>query len=70
MTPKQSDLYEFLKLWFSQHGYGPSRADICAGLGLNSNCQVDRRIASLERMGVITREHGVNRSLRLAEGLR
>jgi SOS-response transcriptional repressor LexA len=70
VTPKQSDLYEFLKLWFSQHERGPSQHEIMAALHTKSRSSIEKCLRTLQALGVVECTPGKRRSLRLAEGLR
>lgn len=56
--------YEFIKRYIAEHGRAPAQRDIMKGLG-RSKAAVVRYLGLLERYALITREPGVDRSIRL-----
>lgn len=52
-----------IQSYTEDHGYPPSRRDLCELLGLASPATVQRRIESLERRGLIRTQRGIPRSI-------
>lgn len=64
LTKSQQKVYDFLR----QKVYGgvpPTVREICAATGLRSTSTVHAHLKTLERLGYITREAGLNRSIRV-----
>lgn len=53
LTPKQEEVFNFIKKYSAQHGYPPSVREICANLGLSSPATVQAHINHLKEAGVI-----------------
>ncbi len=64
LTKSQQKVYDFLRREAST-GVPPTVREICAGTGLRSTSTVHAHLKTLERLGYITREAGLNRSIRL-----
>lgn len=56
MTPKQSELLDFIKAYTAEHGCSPSFEEMMHGLGLKSKSGVHRLLASLKEQGCISRK--------------
>ena len=64
LTKSQQKIYDFLKEKMKT-GVPPSVREICAATGLKSTSTVHAHLKTLERLGYITREAGLNRSIRV-----
>ena len=64
LSKSQQKIYDFLKEK-AQYGVPPSVREICAATGLKSTSTVHAHLKTLERLGYITREAGLNRSIRV-----
>ena len=53
LTPKQEEVFNFIKKYSAEHGYPPSVREICASLGLSSPATVQAHINHLKDAGVI-----------------
>lgn len=67
LTDSQRKVYEFLRD-AAQSGMPPTVREICRATGLRSTSTVHAHLKTLEKLGYITREEGLNRSIRL-EGI-
>ena len=65
MTPRQRDCFEFIKAYWKDHGCSPSYEDIMAGLGISGKSRVFDLVSVLQRRGMIAREYGMPRSIRI-----
>lgn len=64
LTKSQQKVYDFLRKEAST-GVPPTVREICAATGLKSTSTVHAHLKTLERLGYITREAGLNRSIRI-----
>lgn len=64
LTKSQQKVYDFLRQEASK-GVPPTVREICNATGLRSTSTVHAHLKTLERLGYITREAGLNRSIRL-----
>ena len=64
LTKSQQKVYDFLRQETSK-GVPPTVREICAATGLRSTSTVHAHLKTLERLGYITREAGLNRSIRV-----
>lgn len=64
LTKSQQKVYDFLRKEASK-GVPPTVREICNATGLRSTSTVHAHLKTLERLGYITREAGLNRSIRL-----
>lgn len=64
LTKSQQKVYDFLRQQAST-GVPPTVREICAATGLRSTSTVHAHLKTLERLGYITREAGLNRSIRV-----
>ncbi len=53
LTPKQEEVFNFIKKYSAEHGFPPSVREICASLGLSSPATVQAHINHLKEAGVI-----------------
>ena len=64
LTDSQRKVYEYL-LEATQTGMPPTVREICRATGLRSTSTVHAHLKTLEKMGYISREAGLNRSIRV-----
>ena len=64
LTKSQQKVYDFLRKE-APRGVPPTVREICAATGLRSTSTVHAHVKTLERLGYITRDAGLNRSIRL-----
>lgn len=64
LSKSQQKILEYLKEC-SRYGRVPSVREICDNTGLSSTSTVHHHLKSLEEKGLIEREHGVNRCIRI-----
>ena len=67
LTPKQSEIFEYLKEEIREKGYPPSIREICKASGLSSTSTVHAHLSNLEKKGYIHREPSKNRSIEILE---
>ena len=64
LTKSQQKIYDFLKDR-SQFGIPPSVREICAATGLKSTSTVHAHLKTLENLGYISRDAGLNRAIHI-----
>ncbi len=64
LTKSQQKVYEYIKKT-TPGGVPPTVREICAATGLRSTSTVHAHLKTLERLGYIVREAGLNRSIRI-----
>ena len=64
LTKSQQKVYDFL-VQSAPRGVPPTVREICDATGLRSTSTVHAHLKTLERLGYITREAGLNRSIRI-----
>lgn len=64
LTKSQQKVYDYLRKEASK-GVPPTVREICAATGLRSTSTVHAHLKTLERLGYITREAGLNRSIHI-----
>lgn len=64
LTKSQQMVYDYLRKE-APKGIPPTVREICAATGLHSTSTVHAHLKTLERLGYITREAGLNRSIRI-----
>lgn len=67
LTPRQRDIYEFLKDKILNRGYGPTVREIGLEFGIRSPNGVMCHLKALEKKGLITREPHMSRAIQLAD---
>ncbi len=65
ITPKQRELFEFIKQFIQEHGYSPSYREIATMLGYNSVATVAEHINNLVTLGLIRKTNHSARSLEI-----
>lgn len=66
LTPRQRDIYEFLKDKILNRGYGPTVREIGVEFGIKSPNGVMCHLKALEKKGHIQRESHMSRAIQLA----
>lgn len=64
---KQTEIYEFLKLYTENKGYPPSVREICEAVSLKSTSTVHGHLKRLEKKGLIKRDATKPRALEIVE---
>ena len=67
LTPRQSEIYEFLRERIINRGYGPTVREIGQQFGIKSPNGVMCHLKALEKKGLITREEKMSRAIELAD---
>ncbi|MCY6356659.1 transcriptional repressor LexA [Clostridium sp. ZS2-4] len=62
---KQTEIYEFIKIYIREKGYPPSVREICKGVGLSSTSTVHGHLARLEKKGMIKRDSTKPRTIEI-----
>lgn len=65
LTKSQQLVYDYLCSTMSERAVPPSVREICAATGLRSTSTVHSHLKSLEALGYITRDAGLNRSIHI-----
>ena len=65
LTEREREIYEYIVNAIRNEGYSPSVRDICNALGMKSTSTVHTYLERLERKGVIQKESGKSRTLRV-----
>lgn len=64
---KQTEIYEFLKLYTENKGYPPSVREICEAVSLKSTSTVHGHLKRLEKKGLIKRDSTKPRALEIID---
>ncbi len=67
LTPRQKEIYDFLKDKIVNRGYGPTVREIGAHFDIKSPNGVMCHLKALEKKGLITRESHMSRAIQLTE---
>jgi len=67
LTPRQREIYDFLKDKIVNRGYGPTVREIGAHFDIKSPNGVMCHLKALEKKGLITRESHMSRAIQLTE---
>lgn len=65
LTPRQQQVYDFIVSHLSSHGYPPTLQEIAAHLHVSGNLGILRHLRALEQKGLVEREAGSSRGIRL-----
>lgn len=65
LTKSQQLVYDYLCSTMAERAVPPSVREICAAIGLRSTSTVHSHLKSLEALGYITRDAGLNRSIHI-----
>nr|BAL53209.1 SOS-response transcriptional repressor, LexA [uncultured Chloroflexota bacterium] len=66
ITEKHQKILKFLQEYYQQHHYPPSIREIGEHLGVSSTSQINYYLDQLEQHGLIERDRGISRGVRLA----
>lgn len=66
LTPRQREVFEFIRRHIAKHGTAPSVREIAAGVGLSSIGATHRLVSSIIDRGYLNRVHRQQRSIALA----
>ena len=64
---RQRDLLEFVSQYMQKHGYAPTLAERCDGLGLRSPATVHEHIQNLIEKGVLKKTDGTRRGIEVID---
>jgi len=64
MTPRQRDVYVYIRVFWRKYGYAPSYRDIASALNLSSTMNIYRVVVRLREMGLVYKERDMKRDLR------
>ncbi len=67
LTKRQQQILAFIRQYLIRSGYPPTFREIAEGVGLRSTNSVTHQLGQLEERGLIEREPGVYRGLRLLD---
>lgn len=67
MGARESEILTFLRAYIDQNGYPPTIREIVDGTSLSSTSTVAYNLDALEQRGLILREQGKARTIRLVE---
>lgn len=66
LSPKQLEVFEFIRLFIARRGLPPTRGEIAEGLGLKNRQGIDQHLRALESKRAIELVPGISRGIRLA----
>lgn len=67
LTPRQQQIYDFIRKGLEQTGLPPTRAEICEAFGFSSPNAAEQHLRALAAKGVIQMLAGASRGIRLTE---
>src|SRR6476620_7169398 len=67
LTPRQREIYDFIKLKIESRGYGPTVREIGEAFEIKSPNGVMCHLKALEKKGLITREEHAARAIQLVD---
>ncbi len=67
LTKRQQEIFDFVKLYVSEHGYPPTVRDIGKAIGLASSSTVHAHLANLEKVGLLRRDPSKPRAIELLD---
>ncbi|CAE6926620.1 MULTISPECIES: transcriptional repressor LexA [Pseudomonas] len=65
LTPRQSEILEFIKRCIEDNGFPPTRAEIAQALGFKSPNAAEEHLKALARKGAIEMTPGASRGIRI-----
>ena len=65
LTPRQTQIFEFIQRFMDESGMPPTRAEIARELGFRSANAAEEHLRALERKGVIALLPGMSRGIQL-----
>ena len=69
ITPKQKEIFRFIRHYLFRHEYGPTHEEIRIKFNFRSRGVVNRHIQRLAEEGLITKQDRKRRSIRLAKNI-
>ena len=63
LTPRQTQVYDFVVSWTSDHGFPPTVREICEAVGLSSTATVHSHLKALENKGYLKIAQAKSRSI-------
>lgn len=66
MTPKQRELFDFLRSWIAGKGYAPCYREMAAGMGTTKS-NIHRLLTEMEGQGLIARDPRRKRSVEIVK---
>ena len=69
LTPRQQEIYEFIRAEITNHGYPPTYREIGEHFGIRSTNGVKRTLDALRKKGYLERKPMISRGLELREAL-
>ena len=70
LTPKQQQIYDYIRVFTAEYGYPPSVREIGQAVGLKSPSTVHFHLRGLEQAGAIAKAEGKTRAISLPGGTR
>src|SRR3990170_8616213 len=67
LTKRQQEIFDFVKLYVSEHGYPPTVRDIGKAIGLASSSTVHAHLANLEKLGLLRRDPTKPRAIEMLD---
>ena len=67
LTPRQAEILRLISEHTENHGFPPTRSEICRALGFRSPNAAEEHLQALARKGVIELTPGVSRGIRLKQ---
>ena len=67
LTKRQQEIFDFIKVYSSKHGYPPTVRDIGKAVGLASSSTVHAHLANLEKAGLLRRDPTKPRAIELLD---
>lgn len=65
LTPRQQEVLDFIRSFSTEHGYPPSRTDVCKAMGVNSTNAAQEILTRLVSAGVIEITPNIARGIRI-----
>lgn len=69
LTPRQAEIYAYLREHLTEHGHAPSVREIAAALGISSTSVVNYHLRQLAKAGRIVRTFGLARGIDLVDAM-
>lgn len=69
LSPRQSQVLAFIRLFMENHELPPTRGEIADGLGLKNRQGIDQHLRALESKGAIELVPGISRGIRIRQQL-
>ncbi|MCH2212363.1 MAG: repressor LexA [Fuerstiella sp.] len=68
LTPRQREIFEFIRSTIVDRGYGPTVREIAGEFGIRSPNGVMGHLKALEKKGLISRESNMSRAIQICTG--